>query len=170
MERAQRNWYLTLRIFRLYIRNYHSLVIPLVLLVSSHPRKIQAIRNMESSINLQTYRVPSEWFMSWSICSKSSFCLSSCMGSYQERQEFQWNPENRLAADKIGSTSCELTTPTNHHLLSPAEMLNSRTYPSNLPIVCINQLYFQRAVLKLTLNSKRLQARQNLQTYYYDKS
>ncbi|CAB3986797.1 Retrovirus-related Pol poly from transposon [Paramuricea clavata] len=36
---------------------------------------------------------------------------------------------------------CVRTTPVNHHLPSPAEILNSRTYQSNLPSLCKPTLF-----------------------------
>jgi transposase InsO family protein len=61
---------------------------------------------------------------------------------------------------------CLRTTPINHHLPSPAEMLNSRNYQSNLPSLSKPTLFPK---IDDETNAK-LQARQDLQTFYYDKS
>lgn len=61
---------------------------------------------------------------------------------------------------------CLRTTPINHHLPSPAEMLNSRTYQSNLPSLSKPTLFPK---IDDETNAK-LQARQDLQKFYYDKS
>ena len=61
---------------------------------------------------------------------------------------------------------CLQTTPIDHHLPSPAEMLNSRVYQSNLPSVSQSTLFPTKDG---EINDK-LQARQDLQKFYYDKS
>ena len=61
---------------------------------------------------------------------------------------------------------CLRTTPINHHLPSPAEMLNARTYQSNLPSLSKPTL-FPKIDDETTA---KLQARQDLQKLYYDKS
>ena len=62
--------------------------------------------------------------------------------------------------------SCLQTTPIDHHLPSPAEMLNSRAYQSNLSGVSHSTLFPTKDG---EINDK-LQARQYLQKFYYDKS
>ena len=47
-------------------------------------RKVEAITNMDPSTNLAD--LPGDGSVSWPVHSKFSFCLSSPMGSYQERQ------------------------------------------------------------------------------------
>ena len=61
---------------------------------------------------------------------------------------------------------CLRTTPIDHHLPSPAEMLNSRVYQSNLPSVSQSTLFPTKDG---EINDK-LQARQDLQKFYYDRS
>ena len=61
---------------------------------------------------------------------------------------------------------CLRTTPIDHHLPSPAEMLNSRVYQSNLLSVSQSTLFPTKDG---EINDK-LQARQDLQKFYYDKS
>ena len=61
---------------------------------------------------------------------------------------------------------CLQTTPINHDLPSPAEMLNARTYQSNLPSLSKPTL-FPKIYDGTTV---KLQARQDLQKLYYDKS
>ena len=63
---------------------------------------------------------------------------------------------------------CLRTTPVDHHLPSPAELLNSKMYQSNLPgvsqpVILLNQQTDQEA-------SSKLQHRQNLQKFYHDRS
>ena len=63
---------------------------------------------------------------------------------------------------------CLQKTPINHHLLSPAEMLNARTYQSNLPSLSKpTKPTFPKIDDETTA---KLQARQDLQKLYYDKS
>ena len=61
---------------------------------------------------------------------------------------------------------CLRTTPINHHLPSPAEIPNSRTYQSNLPSLSQPTLFPKTDD---DINAK-LQERQELQKFYYDKS
>ena len=63
---------------------------------------------------------------------------------------------------------CLRTTPVDHHLPSPAELLNNRMYQSNLPgvsrpVILLNQQTDQEA-------SSKLQHRQILQKFYHDRS
>ena len=60
---------------------------------------------------------------------------------------------------------CLRTTPINHNLPSPAELLNSRTYQSNLPGVTKPALFLEHRDINV-----KLQARQDQQKFYYDKS
>ena len=61
---------------------------------------------------------------------------------------------------------CLRTTPISHHLPSPAEILNSRTYQSNLPSLSQPTLFPKTDG---DINAK-LQERQDLQKFYYVKS
>ena len=66
-------------------------------------------------------------------------------------------------ADPHLAMLCLRTTPIDHHLSSPAELLNSRVYQSNLPAISKTISFDPESNVKL-------QARQDLQKWYYDRS
>ena len=69
-------------------------------------------------------------------------------------------------ADPHLAMLCLRTTPTDHHLPSPAELLNSRKYRSNLPAMTKPMLFTRD---QGDVNAK-LQVRQDLQKFYHDRS
>ena len=68
-------------------------------------------------------------------------------------------------ADPHLAMLCLRTTPLDHSIPSPAELLNSRAYQSNLPIVSKTGLF-----CNLDDVSRKLQLRQDKQKSYYDQS
>jgi hypothetical protein len=66
-------------------------------------------------------------------------------------------------ADPHLAMLCLRTTPIDHHLASPAELLNSRVYQTNLPAISKTTSFDPESNVKL-------QARQDLQKWYYDRT